>query len=186
MTTEVTTAGLATAWSDPRNAEAVAEEGVVDIRPLMSCFPTGVAVITAFGEDGGPHGMTCSSLCSVTLDPPTLLVCLRRGSATLKAVLFQRRFSVNLLADQAQPAAELFSSAVDRFEHVRWNTAAAFGGGPHLIDDAHLVADCQVAGVRPVGTHDVVFGRVIRITRLQASRPLLYGMRRYASWAACA
>jgi flavin reductase (NADH) len=190
MTTEMTTADVATAWSDLRKAEAVeaiAEQDAVDIRPLMSCFPTGVAVITAFGEDGGPHGMTCSSLCSVTLDPPTLLVCLRRGSTTLRAVLFQRRFSVNLLAEQAQPAAELFSSAVDRrFEHVRWNRAAAFDGGPHLVDDAHLVADCQIASVRPVGTHDVVFGRVIQITRLQASRPLLYGMRRYASWAACA
>jgi flavin reductase (NADH) len=183
MTTEMTTAGLAPAWSDPRTAAAVAKEDVPDIRPLMACFPTGVAVITAFDEDGGPRGMTCSSLCSVTLDPPTVLVCLRRGSATLGAVHFQRRFSVNLLAEQAQPAAELFSSAVDRrFERVRWRPAAS-GGGPHLVDDAHLVADCQVVGDRPVGTHDVVFGRVIRITRLQASRPLLYGMRRYASWA---
>lgn len=186
MTTEVTTPGLATAWSTPQAAEPTAEGDAVDIRPLMACFPTGVAVITAFDEAGGPRGMTCSSLCSVTLDPPTLLVCLRRGSATLDAVLFQRRFSVNLLADQAQPAAELFSSTVDRrFEFVRWNTVAVSGGGPHLVDDAHLVADCRVVGVRPVGTHDVVFGRVIRITRLQASRPLLYGMRRYASWAAC-
>lgn len=186
MTTEVTTPGLATAWSTPRAAEPTAEEEAVDIRPLMACFPTGVAVITAFDEDGGPRGMTCSSLCSVTLDPPTLLVCLRRGSATLDAVLSQRWFSVNLLADQAQPAAELFSSAVDRrFEYVRWHPVAASGGGPHLVDDAHLVADCRVVGVRPVGTHDVVFGRVIRITRLQASRPLMYGMRRYASWTAC-
>ena len=184
MTTEMTNAGLTATWAEPRTTEAIPDEDAVDIRPLMSCFPTGVAVITAFDQDGGPRGMTCSSLCSVTLDPPTLLVCLRSGSATLGAVLLQRRFSVNLLADQARSTAELFSSVLDRrFEHVRWDAAAA-RGGPHLVDDAHLVADCLVVGDRPVGTHDVVFGQVIRVTRLQASRPLLYGMRRYASWAA--
>jgi flavin reductase (DIM6/NTAB) family NADH-FMN oxidoreductase RutF len=164
-----------------------ADDGTVDIRPLMACFPTGVSVITAFGEDGRPQGMTCSSLCSVTLDPPTLLVCLRRGSPTLAAVLWQRSFAVNLLTDRARPTAELFSSgAAGRFERVRWRAGGAPGGGPHLFDGAHMVADCRLVGNRPVGTHEVVFGLVTQVTRLQEAPPLLYGMRRYASWSACA
>jgi flavin reductase (DIM6/NTAB) family NADH-FMN oxidoreductase RutF len=68
---------------------------------------------------------------------------------------------------------------------VRWNANTASAGGPHLVDDAHLVADCRLVGDRPVGTHDVVFGLVTGINRLQESRPLLYGMRRYASWTRC-
>jgi flavin reductase (DIM6/NTAB) family NADH-FMN oxidoreductase RutF len=162
------------------------EGQAVDIRPFMATFPMGVTVVTAFGEDGRPHGMTCSSLCSVTLDPPTLLVCVRRGSPTLAAMHWRQSFAVNLLADQARSTAELFSSPVlRRFEQVRWSADAASAGGPHLTDDAHLVADCRLAGDRLVGTHDVVFGLVTRVTRLREPRPLLYGMRRYASWAAC-
>jgi flavin reductase (NADH) len=188
MTTE-TAAGPngTTGWRGGQLADALDEGDAVDIRPLMTCFPTGVAVITAFGQGGRPWGMTCSSLCSVTLDPPTLLVCLRRGSPTLNAVLWQRSFTVNLLVDRARPTAELFASAESRrFDRVRWSAASGARGGPHLLDDAHLVADCTLVGDRLVGTHDVVFGLVTKVTRVQDAQPLLYGMRRYASWGACA
>src|SRR5439155_979792 len=59
-------------------AANVAHTAVPDrFRAMMSAFPTGVAVVTTTDADGRPHGMTCSSVCSVTLEPPTLLVCLR-------------------------------------------------------------------------------------------------------------
>src|SRR6266540_7393763 len=58
-----------------------------DFQALMASFPSGVAIVTATGSDGKPYGMTCSSLCSVALTPPTLLVCMRNGSPTLDAVL---------------------------------------------------------------------------------------------------
>lgn len=156
----------------------------VDVRPLMASFPTGVAVITAVGRDGQPWGMTCTSLCSVSLDPPILLVCLRCGSPTLRAVLAGGTFAVNLLHDQAQPSAELFASgAADRFERVNWRVEAG-AAGPHLIDSAHTIADCTVIADRMVGDHNVVMGKVESITRLRAQQPLLYGLRRYASWPA--
>ncbi|MGH3800621.1 MAG: flavin reductase family protein, partial [Pseudonocardiaceae bacterium] len=56
-------------------------------RDLMSSFPTGVSVVTALDREGHPWGATCSSLSSVTLSPPTLLVCLREQAGTLHAVL---------------------------------------------------------------------------------------------------
>jgi flavin reductase (NADH) len=179
------TGHAAAAWQGRAVAEAVGPESAVDIRPLMACFPTGVAVVTAFSEDATPCGMTCSALCSVTLDPPTLLICLRRGSFTLDAVLFGRAFAVNFLTSQARPTAELFASAGGRrFDRVQWSRADGSCAGPHLVEDAHVVADCSVADSRPVGTHDVVFGLVTRVTWLQTPQPLLYGMRRYTSWPA--
>jgi flavin reductase (NADH) len=53
----------------------------------MSSFPTGVSIVTAMDRHGHPRGATCSSLASVTLSPPTLLVCLREHGGTLLAVL---------------------------------------------------------------------------------------------------
>jgi len=101
----------------------VADEqiGADCVRRLMSAFPAGVVVVTAVDPAGRPHGMTCSSLVSVTLTPPTLLVCLRTDSRTCHAVVSSAVFVVNLLRDKARAVAELFAAPVaDRFDQVRW------------------------------------------------------------------
>ncbi|MGW3498267.1 flavin reductase family protein [Streptomyces sp. NPDC001020] len=153
-----------------------------DIRPLMAGFPTGVSVITSIAPDGEPWGMTCTSLCSVALQPPTLLVCLRHGSPTLQAVQGSGAFAVNLLHSQARATAELFASGVrERFDKVAWRTVGDIGG-PHLHEAAHTVADCAVHEIQKVGDHAVVMGSVVAITQLQLQLPLMYGMRRYGFW----
>jgi flavin reductase (NADH) len=155
---------------------------LVDMRPLMAGFPTGVSIVTAVNGQGECWGMTCSSVCSVALDPPTLLVCLRDGSPTLEAVLDRGQFAVNLLQSRAQEVARLFASgAPDRFAQVSWQLPAQ-AGGPHLVDDAHTTADCEVAHTQMIGDHCVVFGMVHEIVRRHDPQPLLYGLRRYAVW----
>ncbi|MGH4025998.1 MAG: flavin reductase family protein [Pseudonocardiaceae bacterium] len=156
-----------------------------DFCSLMASFPTGVAILTTFGPDGTVRGMTCSSVCSVTLTPPTLLVCVRQGSATLDSILLRSMFAVNLLHNAAAATARLFASgAPDRFEAVRWHIDAD-AAGPHLTDDAHAVAHCHVSRTQPIGDHVVVFGEVYRIRQQTADwQPLMYGMRHYAAWPA--
>jgi flavin reductase (DIM6/NTAB) family NADH-FMN oxidoreductase RutF len=149
----------------------------------MAGFPSGVSIVTAQGGDGLPYGMTCSSLCSVAVDPPTLLVCLRAASPTLAAALGGACFALNLLHDGARPVAELFASGLaDRFDRIVWRLDGP-ARGPHLVEDAHAIADCDVAGTTRVADHVVVFGQVRRVLRPRAEPvPLLYGLRRYASW----
>ena len=150
-----------------------------DYRDLMSAFPTGVAVVTSIDESGRPRGMTCSSLSSVTLLPPTLLACLRTGSATLDAVQYHGGFAVNLLHARGRRAAELFSSAVgDRFGLVRWRRSGS--GLPWLVADAFALAECIVSGTAEVGDHTVVFGEVDKVVMTHQT-PLLYGMRRFCA-----
>jgi flavin reductase (NADH) len=150
-------------------------------RDLMSSFPTGVSVVTTMDSEGHPWGATCSSLSSVTLSPPTLLVCLREQGGTLLAVLAGRRFAVNLLHASGQRAAMVFSSLhVDKFAEVAWEPWSP-SGLPFLHRDAFAVAACEVAGEVQVGDHRIVIGRVFDI-RVSAGVPLLYGLRRYSSW----
>jgi flavin reductase (DIM6/NTAB) family NADH-FMN oxidoreductase RutF len=152
-------------------------------RSLMATYPAGVAIVTTTDLAGRPWGMTCSSVCSVALQPPTLLVCLRIGSRTLAAMLKSRTFAVNLLHDRAETVAELFASgAIDRFEKVRWIYGPAFGG-PHLIEDAHTIGDCRISQASTVGDHIVVFGQVFEVQThaVTPPSPLLYGMRQYWS-----
>lgn len=150
-------------------------------RDLMSSFPTGVSVVTAMDRAGHPWGATCSSLSSVTLTPPTLLVCLREHGGTLHAILTCSRFAVNLLHASGQRAAMVFSSLhVDKFAEVPWEPWSP-SGLPFLHRDAFAVAACEVAGEVQVGDHRIVIGRVFDI-RVSAGVPLLYGLRRYLSW----
>jgi flavin reductase (NADH) len=160
-----------------------AEEEIVSaagFRSLMSEFPSGVAIVTATGHDGTPWGMTCSSLCSVSVDPPTLLVCLRAESPTLAAILASSAFAVNLVHTGGQSVADLFASGTPaRFDMVGWEPGPA---GPHLPLYSHATADCRVCGANQVGSHLVVLGAVQGITQRRGQVPLLYGRRRYLEW----
>lgn len=151
-------------------------------RDLMSSFPTGVSVVTTMDSEG-PWGATCSSLSSVTLSPPTLLVCLREQGRTLHAVLACRRFAVNLLHASGRRAATVFSSLhVDKFAEIPWESWHP-SGLPFLHRDAFAVAACEVATEIQVGDHRIVIGRVFDM-RVSAGVPLLYGLRHYSSWPA--
>lgn len=146
----------------------------------MSTFCTGVTVITAAGRDGRPHGLTCTSLASVTTDPPTLMVCLDVRSGTLAAIRDSGRFAVNLLHEGGRRAAEVFSSAVpDRFERIPWQRGQA--GGLCLVEDAFAVAECRVVEAVAIGDHVALFGEVVSVEQRE-DNPLLYGMRQFATW----
>jgi flavin reductase (DIM6/NTAB) family NADH-FMN oxidoreductase RutF len=154
----------------------------VDLRSMMAAFPTGVGIVTAISKSGHPWGMTCTSIASVALEPPCLLVCLRRGSPTLAATLEYGGFALNLLCTNAQADAELFASgAPDRFQRVRWKMDQA-DQGPHLLDSAHSTADCRVLCQLSFGDHTVVFGEVTAITEHSDARPLMYGLHEFAQW----
>ena len=151
-----------------------------EFRTLMSEFPTGVSVVTTHDREGRAWGMTCSSLCSLSVSPPTVLVCLRAESPTLAALLESGTFAVNLLHGEERSTAELFASGdADRFDRVPWKPGP---GGPHLLDQAHAIADCRVSRTADGGTHVVVFGEVLGVTTAPDRPPLLYGRRRYRSW----
>lgn len=150
-------------------------------RALMSAFPTGVAIVTSVDATGAPRGLTCSSLSSVAVSPPTLLVCLHNDSGTLDALLSRGAFAVNLLDTSGQAAAEVFAEPrSDRFNRLPWQ-ATEMLGLPILPDAAFAVAECAVSHTVVVGDHRVVFGEVLTISQRDAT-PLLYGLRRYFRW----
>jgi flavin reductase (NADH) len=164
--------------ADDAGAPAAGER----FRALMGSFPSGVAVVTTTADGGEPRGFTCSSLCSVSLDPPTLLVCVDNRSGTLRAVQDRGAFAVNVLHARGIEAAEVFASgAPDRFERVPWEPSALLSL-PELPHHAHAVAECAVTAAHDAGDHTVVIGRVLAARVRPGARPLVYGTRRFTSW----
>jgi flavin reductase (DIM6/NTAB) family NADH-FMN oxidoreductase RutF len=124
--------------------------------------------------------MTCSSLTSVCLEPPTLLVSLTTGSATLRWALERGAFGITLLEVEAQELAKQFATpALDRFAGLTWTLSPL--GTPWIEQSMTAAADCEVWRSMEVGDHTLLFG-VVRNVRVRGGNPLLYGLRRYHGW----
>ncbi|MFE1174110.1 flavin reductase family protein [Streptomyces sp. NPDC058773] len=150
-------------------------------RGFMSSYFTGVTVLTALDDAAEPHGLTCNSLTSVSLAPPTLLVCLQQHSGTLAAIRDCGGFVVNLLHDHARSTAELFAAPTPhRFRRTAWEPSPRLGL-PWLSAGTHAIAECRATTIHVVGDHTVVYGEVVGVTAVRDSPygPLLYGRRTF-------
>ena len=154
-----------------------------DYRTAISRFLTGVTLVTTRHE-GLAHGITASAVASVTLEPPTLLVCLNRQSATFHAVSGSGRFCVHILADDQLELARHFASRTsDKFATLAGiglgSSHDSFLGNP-IIDGALAYLECRVATQTDVGTHRIFFGEVVSVDAREGS-PLAYFRGQFAS-----
>ena len=131
---------------------------------IMSAFPTGVAIVTTLDEQGVPKGLTTNAVCSVSADPPMLLICVDKTSRTLAALRHARRFVVNFMSDNGAEVCALFASkADDKFAQVMWEPG--LGGVPLLTADALAIAECRTDEEIEAGDHLILLGV------LEAGRP---------------
>ena len=119
-----------------------------------------VTVVTTDGP-AGRHGATVSAFCSVSADPPSLLVCLNASSRVAEAVLKNERFCVNVLREGQQAVANRFAglddaTLCDRFEGIEFSSD--LGGVPVLAGSTAF--SCSVASVVEKGSHFVILGDV--------------------------
>jgi flavin reductase (DIM6/NTAB) family NADH-FMN oxidoreductase RutF len=68
-----------------------------------------VVVLTYLDRDGLPSGMTATSMCSLSADPPSLLVCINRETRAHAEITHGGRFGVNLLSVYQRPIADFCS-----------------------------------------------------------------------------
>jgi flavin reductase (DIM6/NTAB) family NADH-FMN oxidoreductase RutF len=135
-------------------------EGLIDSATYRMCMrnvPGAVAIVTT--SHGGVHaGLTVTAVCSVSADPPQLLVCVNRSAGGYPAMAASGHFGVSFLAHTHQSVADVFSSPVDdRFAHAEW---IDLGSGVPLLRDAAAAFDCVVMQMVEAGTHTVFIGAV--------------------------
>jgi flavin reductase len=78
------------------------------LRGCLGRFATGVAVVSCYGADGQPHGITVNSFTSVSLDPPLILAAISRTSRS-HVLLSSRPFTVNILGAEQRALALRFA-----------------------------------------------------------------------------
>ena len=82
-----------------------------DYRDAMACLGASVNIVTTDGR-AGRAGFTASAVCSVTDDPPTLLVCMNRGSSAYASVRENGVVCVNVLSARHERLSQLFGSGI--------------------------------------------------------------------------
>jgi len=139
-------------------------------RQTMGQLATGVAVVTVRTADGG-LGMTASSVCSLSLEPPLLLVCVGHDAAILDALLRSERFGVVILAADQEAVARRYADR-DRQRIAAAELELSPGGAP-VLAGALVRIECRRRAHVTAGDHTIVTGE-LQWSELGTGRPLCY------------
>jgi flavin reductase len=153
-----------------KSAELVESERY---RDAMRRVPAAVTIVTSL-FDREANGLTATAVCSVTADPPQVLVCVNREATTQALIARSRRFVVNFLSEEHEERARRFSRpklpAQERFAGISWVIMAT--GSPAMAD-AIVALDCRVNTDLICGTHAIYVANVVDV-RVDNAAPLLY------------
>jgi len=168
---------------DPAN-ELASDQSPIDprdFRKALGTYATGVTIITAAAAAGKPHGLTCNSFASVSLNPPLVLWSLVLYSSSLSVFQNASHFAVNVLGASQQALANKFAkSSDDKFAGVDW--APGLGNAPLLLDS---VANFQCRAVnRYYGGDHVIFLGAVEAYSYNRKEPLLFAHGGYGRFIA--
>jgi flavin reductase (DIM6/NTAB) family NADH-FMN oxidoreductase RutF len=153
-----------------------------DFRGAMRHLAGGVSVITA-GRGNDITGMTVTSVSSLSVEPPTLIVSINREASSWPLIKRHGCFGVNILTADQLALAERFTGkggfkGAERFAGVE--TTILVSGVP-LLAGALAAIDCEVEDVIERHSHAVVIGRVLDVRTSGRSAALAYWQGRYVA-----
>ena len=155
---------------EPGGRSALPTVDGVTLRTVAGCFPTGVAIITT-ALDGEPFGFAANAFCSLSLEPPLVLVCAARPSRTRHALVSAGGFAINILSAGQEEACNAFGRRDGaRFDAVTW--APSDLGHPRIAG-AHAFLDCTLHSLLPGGDH-VIFTGLVAEAVLEENAPLVF------------
>ena len=152
-----------------------------EFRNAMRCLAATVCIVT-IDDDGEWNGMTATAVTSVSMDPPSMLVCVNTSASMHDTLRPGARLCVNLLKSSQASLAGAFSTrkitGAARFANGAWEGTA--GNAPHLSDaQANFFGTIDVA--IPYGTHTVFVAKVDAVRMAERVSPLLYQDGQYAA-----
>lgn len=147
-------------------------------RTAMSHLAAGVVMVTCYvGEK--PWGLTVSACCSVSMDPPLLLVSLGRETVSARAIGETGRFGVNVIGESLLDVAQFGSSrGKPKFVEHFCQESECPSESP-AVSSALAHVDCSVEQALSAGDHMLFIGRVRAVELAEGDRPLVYYSRSY-------
>lgn len=146
-------------------------------RAAMRQVAGAVTVVTTRALDGEPRGVTATAVCSLTVDPPSVIACINRDTWVGQIAPESGKFCVNVLAKTQQPVAETFAgrsalSGAQRFQIGDWQDSET---GAPVLDGAIASFDCDLEQAVDFATHVILIGRVRKtLSDNPDAEPLVY------------
>lgn len=150
----------------------MADTLVDDFKAAMRQLAATVSLVTT-SEEGTRHGMPATAVTSLSLEPPSALVCVNRAASVHGPAERSRFFCLNLLSsDQAALCRQFGARArTERFRTGDWQE------GPHglpYLADAVAALFCRVEETLAYGTHTIFVGRVEQLRVARDRTPLVF------------
>jgi flavin reductase (DIM6/NTAB) family NADH-FMN oxidoreductase RutF len=142
-----------------------------EFRAALGRFASGVTVVTTKDPDGRLHGITVSAFCSVSLEPPLILVCIENNTGSHHAFEQSNSFVVNILREDQQYISDRFASYLpDKFADVKYH--AGIDDLP-VLEDVLANLECRLINSHAGGDHTIYVGEIERAT-VNNGKPLVY------------
>lgn len=121
-------------------------------------FITGVTVVTAMDGDL-PKGLAVNAFASISLDPPTVMVCVQRTSSTYECLFRASHLAVNIMSTEQLDVVTRFASKVtDKFSGLDWEPGSF---GSPLIDGSSARMEVEIRERLQASTHTIFVCRVV-------------------------
>jgi flavin reductase (DIM6/NTAB) family NADH-FMN oxidoreductase RutF len=143
----------------------------------MGHFATGVTIVTT-AHAGTVRGMTANSVCSVSLDPISVLVCVNREAITYGILEAGRVFCVNVRTEEQQALSGACARPDTPEAELKGVPYRLGETGAPILEGALAYLDCRVSASMDFGTHRIYIGETVDIGSRDA-RPLLFYRGRY-------
>jgi flavin reductase (DIM6/NTAB) family NADH-FMN oxidoreductase RutF len=154
--------------------------GPSEFKHILSRWGSGVTVVTMkHGET--VHGMTASAFCSVSLEPPLILICVGKKQGSLPLIKGSGRFVVNILAEGQEQLSDFFAKPRPEgdAQFAAHSHQKAANGTP-ILDGSMGWMDCKVHSVAEGGDHDILIGLIEKMGVSEtAKEPLVYFCGKY-------
>lgn len=142
-----------------------------EFRAALGRFASGVTVVTTKDKTGRMHGITVSSFCSVSLNPPLILVCIDKQTGSHRAFGEIETFVVNILREDQQHYSDLFASQLsDKFDETEYTETA---DGTPILKDALVNMECRLVNSHDNGDHTIFVGEITK-SYVTDGKPLIY------------
>lgn len=146
-------------------------------RAVLGRFSSGVTVVTSRDKRKRDQGMTVSAFCSVSLDPPLVLMCIEHASTLYKTLDSASHFTVNILSEGQEAMARRFAErGANRFEGIGFTRGQ---NGMAILEDILGHVECEIVARHEAGDHDIIVGSV-DVAVANEGKPLLYYRGGYA------
>lgn len=131
-----------------------------ELRSVMACVPAGVTVVGTRDREGRALGLTVSSFTSVALDPPLVLVCIGRASASHAHLIESQTFAISVLSAAQEDVARRFARppSEGRFDEFPWRPAPS---GSPVLEGSTAWVDCVIEETMQAGDHTVIVARAL-------------------------